>query len=321
MSVAAAPPFDAELVPVLEAIADRVPPTITLDMLPGLRALPADPTVGGMVEAVGAVSDEHLLERDDGARLPVSVFRPAGEPASGPGIVYLHGGGMVFGSRFGGVQAYLPFVASHGAVIVAVDYRLAPEHPDPIPVQDCYATLRWVADHAAELGIDPDRIMVAGQSAGAGLAAGACLLARERGGPAVTAQVLQSPMLDDRDTTASTHQIVGVGVWDRASNVMAWTALLGDRRGGPEVAAAAAPARAVDLGGLPPAFISAGSAEVFRDEAVTYASRIWACGGVAELHVWPGGFHGFENIAPQSRLALAAAAARDGWVRRILDAG
>jgi acetyl esterase/lipase len=320
MSVPAAPPFDAELVPVLESLADRVPPTITLDMLAGLRALPVDATVGGMVDAVGAMHDEHLLTRDDGATLAVSVFRPATAPASGPGIVYLHGGGMVFGSRYGGVQAYLPFVASHGAVVVAVDYRLAPEHPDPVPVEDCYATLRWVAEHAAELGIDRDRVVVAGQSAGAGLAAGVCLLARERGGPPVMAQVLQSPMLDDRDATASTRQIEGIGVWDRQSNRMAWTALLGDRRGGPEVTSAAAPARAADLSGLPPAFISAGSAEVFRDEAVAYASRIWECGGVAELHVWPGGFHGFENFAPDSALAVSAAAARDGWVRRILDA-
>ena len=315
-----APPFDPELVPVLDALANTVPPTITLDMLPGLRALPADPTAGGAVDAAGAVHHEHVLTRDDGAQLAVSVFQRRDRTAAGPGILYLHGGGMVFGSRFGGVQAYLPFVASHGAVVVAVDYRLAPDHPDPIPVEDCSATLQWMHDHAEELGIDVDQMMIAGQSAGAGLAAGVCLLARERGGPAVIGQVLQSPMLDDRDETVSTRQIDGIGVWDRQSNRMAWTALLGDRRGGPDVAASAAPARATDLAGLPPAFISVGSAEVFRDEAVAYASRIWESGGVAELHVWPGGFHGFENFAARTGLAKAAAAARDGWVRRILDA-
>ncbi|WP_396655509.1 alpha/beta hydrolase [Microbacterium sp.] len=314
-----APPFDPELVPVLAALADKVPPTITLDLLPALRALPADPTAGGAVDAAGAVCDEHLLTRDDGAQLAVSVFHRRDRGAAGPGILYLHGGGMVFGNRFGGVQAHLPFVASHGAVVVAVDYRLAPDHPDPVPVEDCMATLQWMHEHADELGIDADRILIAGQSAGAGLAAGVCLLARERGGPPVMGQVLQSPMLDDRDETVSTRQIDGIGVWDRQSNRMAWTALLGDRRGGHDVAASAAPARATDLAGLPPAFISVGSAEVFRDEAVTYASRIWAGGGVAELHVWPGGFHGFENFAPQSGLAKAAAAAREGWVRRMLD--
>lgn len=317
MSVPAPPPFDPEFVPVLEGLRDKVPPTLTLDMLPGFRALPADPTAGGLVEGVGAVCDERSLPVD-GAEIPVSVFHRAERAGVGPGILYLHGGGMVFGNRFGGVQAYLPLIESHDAVIVAAGYRLAPEHPDPIPVEDCYAALRWMADHAEELGIDPERLVVAGQSAGAGLAAGVTLLARERGGPALRAQVLVSPMLDDRDATVSTQQIDGIGVWDRQSNRMGWAALLGDRCGGPDVSTAAAPARASDLSGLPPAYISVGSAEVFRDEAVAYASRLWASGGVAELHVWPGGFHGFENFAPQSTLAVAAAAARDGWVRRML---
>ena len=126
-------------------------------------------------------------------------------------------------------------------------------------------------------------------------------------------------MLDDRNATISAHQIDGIGVWDRESNITGWTARLGDRRGGDEVSAASAPGRTSDLAGLPPAFISAGSAEVFRDEAVAYASRIWACGGSAELHVWPGGFHGFENFAPGARVSLAAAAARDGWLTRLLE--
>ena len=118
---------------------------------------------------------------------------------------------MIFGNRFGGVGAYLPFVASHGAVVVAVDYRLAPEHRDPIPVEDCFAALAWTVENARELGIDPRRLIVAGQSAGAGLAAGVTLLARDRGGPEIAAQLLVSPMLDDRNDTASAHQIDGVG--------------------------------------------------------------------------------------------------------------
>ena len=113
--------------------------------------------------------------------------------------------------------------------------------------------------------------------------------------------------------------IEGVGVWVRLRNVTGWTALLGDGRGGVDVADASAPGRAQDLGGLPPAFLSVGSGEVFRDETVAYASRIWASGGVAELHVWPGGFHGFENFAPGAALSRAAAAARDGWLTRHLE--
>jgi acetyl esterase/lipase len=125
-------------------------------------------------------------------------------------------------------------------------------------------------------------------------------------------------MIDDRNDTVSSQQIEGVGVWDRTSNLTGWTALLGDRRGGDDVSIYAAPARATDLAGLPPAFIDVGSAEVFRDEAVAYAGAIWAAGGEAELHVWAGGFHGFNALAPGTDLAVAANRARDDWLARLL---
>lgn len=319
MADGAPPPFDPEFDEVLSRLAGTVPPAITPDLIEGFRALPPDPTVGGLVAALGVTHEQRTVPGFEGAALNASVFRSPPQDAPGPGILYLHGGGMVFGNRFGGVGAYLPYIASHGAVVITIDYRLAPEHPDPAPVEDCFASARWIAQHADELGIDPGRIIVAGQSAGAGLAAGVCLLARDRDEPAIAAQVLVSPMLDDRNDTGSAHQIDGRGVWDRTSNATGWSALLGDRRGGDAVTDAAAPGRAIDLGGLPPAFLSVGSAEVFRDETVAYASRMWAGGGDAEMHVWPGGFHGFENFAPQAALSRAAAAARDGWLTRFLN--
>lgn len=318
-SAPARPPFDPAFGDVLARLASAVPPSITPDMIDRFRALPPDPTVGGAVARLRIDHSEHVLPGHGGDPVAASVFRPSRLQGPGPGILYLHGGGMIFGNRFSGVGAYLPFVDSHGAVVVAVDYRLAPEHPDPVPVEDCFAAARWISANAPELGIDPGRLVVAGQSAGAGLAAGVALLARERGEPAIAAQVLVSPMLDDRGATVSAHQIDGVGVWDRTSNDTGWTALLGDRRGTDAVTDAAAPGRAQDLTGLPPAFLSVGSAEVFRDETVAYASRIWACGGDAELHVWPGAFHGFENFAPDTALARASAAARDGWLSRLLE--
>ena len=127
-------------------------------------------------------------------------------------------------------------------------------------------------------------------------------MARDRGGPALAGQMLMCPMLDDRNDTPSARQMAGQGVWDHTSNHTGWTALLGAACGGPDVSPYAAPARAGDLSGLPPTFIDVGSAETFRDEDVTYASRIWQAGGVAELHVWPGGFHGFATMAPQAAL-------------------
>jgi acetyl esterase/lipase len=132
--------------------------------------------------------------------------------------------------------------------------------------------------------------------------------------------LLLCPMLDDRNDTPSAHQMPGVGVWDRTANETGWTALLGDRRGGPDVSPYAAPARAEDLTGLPPAFLDVGSAETFRDEVVAYASRLWQAGGVAELHVWPGGFHGFDLMAPHTALAKAMTATRTAWVARLLGA-
>jgi len=315
----AAPYIDPELRPVLQALSSTVPPSITPEMIGRFRALAPDPTVGGLVDRLGIVHDDRTIPGFADADLGASVFRPVRPVTGSAGILYLHGGGMIFGNRFGGVGGYLPFVTSHSAVVVAVDYRLAPEHADPVPVEDCFAALAWMAARSHELGIDPARIIVAGQSAGAGLAAGVTLLSRQRGGPLVGAQLLVSPMLDDRNESESARQIDGVGVWDRTSNETGWTALLGDRRGGDDVAESAAPARARDLRGLPPAFLSVGSAEVFRDETVAYASRVWAAGGAAELHVWPGGFHGFENFAPTSSLAGAAAGARDRWLTRMID--
>jgi acetyl esterase/lipase len=187
-------------------------------------------------------------------------------------------------------------------------------------VEDCYAGLVWTAAHAAELGIDADRIIIVGGSAGGGLAAAVSLLARDRGGPAVFGQMLMCPMLDDRNDTPSSLQMAGLGVWDHTANETGWTALLGDQRGGPDVSPYAAPARATDLSGLPPAFVDVGSAETFRDEDVAYATRIWQAGGRAELHVWPGGYHGFDGFAPQAALSLEANAARLRWLRRLLGA-
>jgi acetyl esterase/lipase len=132
--------------------------------------------------------------------------------------------------------------------------------------------------------------------------------------------MLHSPMLEDRNNSYSARQLAGLGVWDQAANQMGWTALLGDRQGGPDVSPYASPARATDLSGLPPTFIDVGSVETFRDEAVDYATRLWQAGGQAELHVWPGGFHGFAGMVPQAALSQAAMAPLAPWLRRLLGA-
>lgn len=309
------PPYDPELEAALIASGHpRI--TMTAEMLPMLRqSSPVDLTDDAM-EAAGVTRRDFMVKGFKGDEICVSVLARADHAAPGPGIFHIHGGGMVGCNRMTGMQAVLPWIVTHKAVAVTIDYRLAPEFPDPYPVEDCYAALVWTVEQAGVLKIDTSRQLIVGISAGGGLAAGTALLARDRRGPRLTGQVLLCPMLDDRNQTVSTKQFEGTGLWDRESNLMGWTALLGDRRGTDDVSIYAAPARAADLSGLPPAFIDCGSAELFRDEDVAYAVALWQAGIQAELHVWPGGFHGFDMIALNSALSQGAVAARNAWVAR-----
>jgi acetyl esterase/lipase len=303
--------------PELERLLAQLPaaPALDAESLPLLRQykLPAEPFLQGR----SIERRELTITAADGAGLPLSVFRPAGLAAAAPCIYWLHGGGMVMGDRFANLDIPLEWLERFGAVVVTLDYRLAPEATGMTPVEDCYAGLVWVAEHAAELGIDLTRLIVAGASAGGGLTAGMTLMARDRGGPAIAAQVLICPMLDHRNDSVSSRQYAeGPATWTRAANAFGWQALLGNVTG---VSAYVSPALAADLGSLPPTFIDTGSAELFRDEDASYASRIWAAGGVAELHVWPGGFHGFDALFPTARLSRIARETRSAWLGRILN--
>lgn len=308
-------PYDTELAAMLDA--SPLPTVITPEMIAPIRSAPFTPPIADLL-STRAITHEERTIAGPASDLVVSIFRPRTRSGTGAGIYYLHGGGMIIGDRFTGIEDVLDWVEAFGATAVSLEYRLAPEHPDPAPVEDGYAGLLWTAAHTAELGIDPDRLMIAGASAGAGLAAGVALLARDRGGPALLAQLLMSPMLDDRNATVSSQQYSMTGSWSRESNDTGWTALLGDRRATDTVSIYAAPARATDLSGLPPAFIDVGSAEVFRDEAVAYASQLWAAGVQAELHVWAGGFHMFYGAAPTATLSVDARETRNSWMRRTL---
>ncbi|HJQ05491.1 MAG TPA: alpha/beta hydrolase fold domain-containing protein [Nocardioides sp.] len=312
------PPFDPELEVMLAAMAEQAPLVMTAELIPLVRANPPFQLTDEDYEKLGLVVEDVPIRGHLGDEIVVSVIKRKDHRPGGPGIYHTHGGGMITGDRFASLQLMLPWVVDNDAVMVTVEYRLAPEHPDPYPVEDCYAGLVWAAEHATELGFNPDRLMIAGASAGGGLAAGTALLARDRKGPRLVGQVLIYPMLDDRDSTTSTRQIDGVGMWDRQSNLLGWTSLLGERRGTADVSIYAAPARATDLTGLPPAYIDCGSAEVFRDEDVAYASGLWAAGVQAELHVWPGGFHGFDLVAPDTTLGRAMISTRNAWVNRLL---
>lgn len=248
----------------------------------------------------------------------VTVIRPkerAAVPA--PAIYEIHGGGYVLGTRFFGIEALIASAIERGTIGVSVEYRLAPEHPHPAAAEDCYAGLVWLAENAEELGVDPDRIVVSGFSAGGGLAAAVALMARDRQGPPIAGVYMGAPMIDDRNNTVSSYQYDGLGAWDRNNNDTGWNAALGEIRGTDAVHPYQAPARATDLANLPHTYIDVGAAEVFRDEAIDYASRIWADGGSCELHVWSGGYHGFASTMT-AKVSQAALAAKENWLSRII---
>ncbi|MEU3618967.1 alpha/beta hydrolase [Streptomyces sp. NPDC006872] len=289
------------------------------EILAQLRRLPSTP-VEPLLAHRQADRREVTVPAKDGAPIPLSVFGPANtdRAAAAPCVYWMHGGGMVMGDRFSQIDIPLEWLDEFGAVVVSVDYRLAPEATGTALVDDCYQGLLWVAEHSAELGIDPARIVVAGASAGGGLAAGVALLARDLGTPAIAAQMLICPMLDHRNTSTSSRQYSGEpGVWTREMNEFGWRAVLCDLTD-QEIPEYVSPALADDLSGLPTTYIDTGSAEVFRDEDTDYATRIWAAGGQAELHVWAGGFHGFDALYPQARISAAARQTRTDWLTRLL---
>ncbi|HET7665201.1 MAG TPA: alpha/beta hydrolase [Mycobacterium sp.] len=246
----------------------------------------------------GVAVDNHMLTTADGASLPIGWYHTRSAPP-GSAVLYLHGGGMILGLEHLGHLydlAVRDYVARSGVPMLMVDYRIAPEHPHPTPAEDCYAALRWLAANAATLGVDPTRIAVMGDSAGGGLAAAICLLARDRGGPPVAQQLLIYPMLDDRAPTPD-PQLVPFLTWTYDDNITGWGALLGESAGADMVSAYAAPARAADLTGLPAAYIDVGDLDIFRDEDITYARRLSGAGVPTELHLHPGCPHAFEALA------------------------
>lgn len=221
----------------------------------------------------------------------VRVHRPRGADGPLPCLYSIHGGGYVIGSYTMDDPRFDDWCPRFGCVGVSVEYRLSPETAYPGPLDDCYLGLRWVHQHHQELGVDPDRIGITGVSAGGGLAAALALLARDRGEVPVQFQLLDCPMLDDRQVTPSSR-LDGLQIWTRESNTFGWRSYLGDRYGTDDVPAYAAPARAEDLTGLPPAYVCVGAVDGFRDEDITYAMRLNQAGVPAELHVFPGAPHG-----------------------------
>lgn len=258
------------------------------------------------------VRTDHLVPGEP--EVPVRVHRAVDAEGLLPCVYSIHGGGYVAGSHVMDDARFDQWCPKLGVVGVAVEYRLAPEHPYPAPLEDCYAGLKWVFDNAADLGVDPQRIGIAGVSAGGGLAAALALLVRDRNEISIAFQLLDCPMLDDRQQTPSS-QLEGLAIWSRESNTFGWRSYLGDLYGSEQIPYTAAAARCPDLHGLPPAFVSVGTVDGFRDEDVDYATRLNQAGVPCELHVYPGACHGYQ-FAFDSEVARQSSRDVADWIRR-----
>jgi len=245
------------------------------------------------------VTDRTIPGPPDGLPVTVRIYRPSGHPEPIPALIYLHGGGFVLGDLDTVHSSATRIADQASAAVVSVDYRLAPEHPFPAGLEDCYAVLAWTARHAGVLGVNAARIGVGGESSGGGLAAAVTLLARTRGGPHLCFQCLMSPELDDRLDTTSARSFIDTPKFDRANALVSWTYYLGKlgEPGSSGVPDHAAPGRAADLSGLPPAFVSVCEFDPLRDENITYAHRLIQAGVRTDLCYYPGTFHASFTIA------------------------
>ncbi|GAA3395176.1 alpha/beta hydrolase [Cryptosporangium minutisporangium] len=272
---------------------------------PALRALTAEPAVPTGIEVT-----RYAVNSADGTEVPLRLYRRPGGPVTGL-VVYFHGGGMIAGD----LDIYDPvvrrYVGAGGIPVLAVDYRLAPEHPYPAGAEDAYAAIVWAAKRAGELGMDPTRIAVAGDCGGAAITAGAVLLGRDRGGPTLAGQLLIHPLLDDR--TVTPDPLLGRGpLWSYQANRAAWAAVLGrplDAEPG-HAPAYAAPARASDVAGLPPTYLEVAGVDVVRDEGLTFGARLARVGIAVEMHLHAGAPHGFDLLAPEAAVTQRATADR-----------
>jgi acetyl esterase/lipase len=227
----------------------------------------------------------------------VRLYRPTGASVPGPALLWIHGGGYVIGTPAQDDVLCRRFARELGATVASVDYRLAPEHPYPAPLDDCYAALRWLA---ALPSVDPARVAIGGGSAGGGLAASLAFLARDRGEVPLVAQLLVYPMLDDRTVDRVGLDNPGHRLWNQSSNKFGWAAYLGDADRDEAV-----PARRTDLSGLPPAWIGVGALDLFHDEDLAYAERLRAAGVPCRVEVVDGAFHGFDAILPKAEVSVS----------------
>lgn len=288
-----------EFLPGLESFTDF---EFKVEDLPVMRA--------GMAQVAQSVTStetvdilDKVITGIDDNELRIRIYKPVQQDTELPGLLWIHGGGYIIGSIEDNDQLCVQVVETSNCVVVSVDYRLAPEHPYPAPLEDCYSALAWMADHALELQIDANRIGVAGGSAGGGLTAGLTLLARDRAYSSICFQMPLYPMINDGNNTPSANEIKEGMIWNQKTNEFGWKCYLGDLHGQDGVPIYAAPARAEDYSNLPYTYTCVGQLDPFRDETIAYVTKLAQAGVDVEFHLYPGAYHGFELLNPQSEKA------------------
>ncbi|HEB28532.1 MAG TPA: alpha/beta hydrolase [Porticoccus sp.] len=289
-------PEFADVVPMLPASDFSDPIASREGIINMMTALHADLDTSALT-----LEDTFIPGLNHAPDVKVRIYQPKNRQSDipVPALLYIHGGGFVVGNIDTEHAGAVAIAAELGVVVISVDYRLAPEDPFPAGLDDCYASLQWLHENAEVLGVDTKRIGIYGQSAGGGLAAGLALMARDKAGPGICFQFLGMPELDDRLETTSMRDFIDTPLWNRPNAIYSWQYYLGDdyQPGSDDVPVYAAPARADDLSGLPPAYVSAMEFDPLRDEDVLYGLRLLQAGVAVELHTFPGTFHGSSMMS------------------------
>ncbi|MFD0769501.1 alpha/beta hydrolase [Bacillus sp. CGMCC 1.60114] len=263
---------------------------------------------------------ERFISGGDGQEMLIKIYEPAQRDQTKlPAVLWSHGGGYVLGHPDGEDSLCENFVEAANCIVISPDYRLAPEHPYPAAIEDCYSALVWMTNSAEELNIDLSRVAIGGGSAGGGLTAALALMARDKGGPAICFQMPLYPMIDDRNITFSSNEIKDKqAIWYTSNNLAAWGMYLGEHANG-EISPYAAPTREEDLSGLPPTYTCVGQLDPFRDETIDYVTRLAQAGVEVEFHLYPGCFHAFEHIVPNAEISQRAKSEYINALKRALS--
>jgi len=293
--------LDPELKGPIKMMLSQMPP-MSFDDIPAARAASTQmmaamkkqwPVIPGVI-----TKDQSIPGPKESPNANVRIYRPEKQSGLLPALLWIHGGGYMLGNIDQEDFTAKQFSLAGNCVAVSVEYRLAPEHPYPAPLEDCYTALKWLSTHANEIGVDSSRIVIGGASAGGGLAAGLAILARDRAEVKTVFQLLIYPMINDCNVAPPSDVLPDTIFWTRENNLIGWRSYLGGEPGGSGISCYAAAFRAESLAGLPPAYITVGDLDLFAREDIDYASRLIEAGVPTELHVYPGGCHAFDMLVP-----------------------